>query len=309
MTLSAVIGKNAEGTFDYIIHNTLLVAGKDAEMETALLHNVLQSVVADYDAPQLRILMADLEDGEFKRYTGIPHLLYPVITDSDWINALIGWLSEELRERIQNRLSLHPQKKPVILCILRGFDRAIAIHPELSFRLEELVQKGRDYGMHFVLTTREITPFSSSYTVQTVCPARIITRVDSQQESKLVLGQTMAENLAQGEMLLRDWRLGKEPVLLYRKEPETALETVKANAKGECELPARLWRIMAGLERPMENPLTEVVENTDIYKKAVELAQKGEKLTIAKLEIAFHLPFAITHEIFDSMKQNGILPS
>jgi len=76
-----------------------LIAGTTGSGKSVTIHNIIISLLFRNSPEQLRFILVDPKMVELTLYNGIPHLLYPVITESKKALKLLSWAVAEMDRR------------------------------------------------------------------------------------------------------------------------------------------------------------------------------------------------------------------
>ncbi len=212
-----------------------LIAGTTGSGKSALIHDLILSLLFRNSPEQLRFLMVDPKRVELTLYEGIPHLLTPVITDPKKTLLMLKWAAKEMErrydilqsEKIQNIDSYHsnvykpakeaweakgrleeeqaglPEPLPYIVVIMDELaDLMLAYPRELEALIVRLAQMSRAVGIHLILATQRPSVNVITGTIKANIPTRIALNVASQIDSRTILDQVGAEKLlGKGDML------------------------------------------------------------------------------------------------------------
>lgn len=201
----------------------LLLAGATGTGKTIGLNNIILSLIYRNPPSRLRFILVDPKRVEFPVYNELPHLLTPVILDTQrTINAL-KWLVKEMERRFQvlSRArcrdigSYHqtPQTSgkgeeelepmPYIVLIIDELaDLMAARGKELEGLIVRLAQMARAVGIHLVLATQRPSVEVITGLIKANITSRVAFQVASQVDSRTILDGAGAEKLlGQGDML------------------------------------------------------------------------------------------------------------
>lgn len=234
-TLPLAIGMKTDGK-PYIADLTkmphLLIAGKPGNGISVLLDAILASLLYIQNPDEVKFVLIDPDMVEFTHYNNvdIPYLaINPAVTDneiSDTKDIYVTLLSlciemnnrykllmevsarnlQEYNSNISNE-NFDSSKFPILPYIVVMIDRyespLMTAGKEIEKPILMLTQKGRAVGIHLILSTYRPTSEFISPAISANFPARITFKLDTKQESKLIIDQTGAECLkGRGDMLV-----------------------------------------------------------------------------------------------------------
>jgi S-DNA-T family DNA segregation ATPase FtsK/SpoIIIE len=79
----------------------LLIAGATGMGKTVCMNSLLAGLLLTRTPDELRLILVDPKIVEFADYNGLPHLLFPVITDDKRVVAALHWATREMHARFQ----------------------------------------------------------------------------------------------------------------------------------------------------------------------------------------------------------------
>jgi len=221
-----VTGKPIVGGLEKMPH--LLIGGADKSGISVLLNSLINCLLYKHSPTDLRFLMVDPKLVELFYYDGIPHLLAPVITEPKKAFAALRWAVSEM-ERRYALFAQSASKHDIILRDIDDVHRCFRIHhmPRIVIIINELAdlmtaeqeeaeesiiriaQKGRASGLHLVLATQCPDINVVSELMNANLSSKISFKTACEEDSRIILGVTGAENLVgNGDMLyFPEWEL------------------------------------------------------------------------------------------------------
>ncbi len=204
----------------------MLVAGATGSGKTIGLNNIILSLMYRNSPYTLRLILVDPKRVEFPVYNDLPHLLTPVILDTQkTINAL-KWLIKEMERRFQvlsearfrdigsyhamiaERLKAGKgtediEPMPYIVVVIDELADLMASRgKEIEGMVVRLAQMARAIGIHLVLATQRPSVEVITGLIKANITARVAFQVASQIDSRTILDSAGAEKLlGQGDML------------------------------------------------------------------------------------------------------------
>ena len=155
---------------------------------------------------------------ELSIYQGIPHLLWPVITEPKKATAALKWVVGEMEGRYRRmteegvrnisgyneKMGEDPKKIiPYIVVIVDEMaDLMMIAGKEIENYIQRLAQMARAAGIHIVMATQRPSVDVITGTIKANFPTRISFQVTSKIDSRTILGEQGAELLlGKGDML------------------------------------------------------------------------------------------------------------
>jgi hypothetical protein len=179
-----------------------LVGGTTGSGKTVLLHGLISGLAMRYAPWELEFVLADFKEGtEFKRYSALPHLrALCLTTDPETGLGVLRHLLELVVERgrafkdagvanIESYRSFAPM--PRILVVLDEFQVLLSGHgaaqTEAANALEDLVRRGRSFGIHLVLATQTLMDVELSSSTRSNLAVRIAFRLQAADAARLLV--------------------------------------------------------------------------------------------------------------------------
>ncbi|MBF0238321.1 MAG: DNA translocase FtsK [SAR324 cluster bacterium] len=154
------------------VHHAL-IGGKTGSGKTILLHNLITTGAYLYSPEELRFFLLDYKEGtEFKVYEHLPHMkALSVESDEEFGLRALESLQQEVERRgallkKQNVSSVKEYRQktgaviPRILVIIDEFQ--VLLSPKTNALMEDLVKRGRSFGIHLVLSTQNLASSNNS---------------------------------------------------------------------------------------------------------------------------------------------------
>lgn len=224
--LNVIAGQLADGSFEIVdIAGAphMLVAGTTGSGKTIFLHAILVSLLQQYSADELELLIIDPKQTDFIFFEGLPHLYGgSVVIDA-----------EEALERIQEINSKDKEERTAALRSCRSkniesynlknpdnkMKRLVVVIDEYSDLIQAaemqgkrkdfeknllmLLQRVRNLGIHLIIATQRPSAQIVTGALKAVIPFRVSFRLPSHTDSQTILDASGAENLlGKGDMLM-----------------------------------------------------------------------------------------------------------
>jgi len=224
-TLSFILGKDTGGddvVVDLADMPHLLVAGSTGSGKSVALNTMLMSWLYTCTPDQLRLVIIDPKRLEFAAYHDIPHLLFPVVTQSHKAAPVLRWLVKTMEDRyemmarlgvrsITDYKKMCEQKKIkdelpfIVLMIDELADLMMVARKDIEDSIARLAQMARAAGIHLVVATQRPSVDVLTGLIKVNFPSRISFRVTSKIDSRTILDAFGAETLlGKGDMLFMD---------------------------------------------------------------------------------------------------------
>jgi S-DNA-T family DNA segregation ATPase FtsK/SpoIIIE len=313
----------------------LLIAGATGSGKSVCINAMVACLLSTHTPETLRLLMIDPKMVELVNYTGIPHLLAPVVTDLEKVVGVLNWATREMDRRYKlfakagarNITSYNEQMVkaeedilPYIIVIIDELADLMMMAPdEVERAITRIAQMARATGMHLIIATQRPSVNVVTGLIKANFPARIAFAVSSQIDSRVIIDSPGADRL-----------LGKGD-MLYMASDSSKLKRLQGVFVSDKEL-NRLVRFWQGAsyttDRPSRSPATvpsdlvqqplweeyKAIEKAvaesqedDLLEKAIDLVRREEKASVSLLQRRLRIGYARAARLIDEMEDQGII--
>ncbi len=343
--LTFAVGKDISGKticFDIASMPHMLVAGATGSGKSVCINSLIMSIIYKAKPSEVRMIMIDPKRVELIGYNGIPHLLWPVVTDVKKANGVLDWAIHEMDDRYQrfadsgvNNLASYnrvieekyyedgnegecPDRLPQILIIVDELNDLMmtANSKEIEASICRLTQLARACGIHVVLATQRPSVNVITGTIKANIPSRIAFAVSSLVDSRTIIDQAGAEKLlGKGDMLFYPQGYPK-PVRLQGafvsdREVAEVVTFVKSKAK-EIKYSEALGKHIENVGNTQtENASGEASAQGDdrdeLYADAGRFIIESQKASIGLLQRKFKIGFNRAARIMDNLASDDVV--
>jgi len=220
--LTVALGKDIVGdliTADLSRLPHLLIAGTTGSGKSVCMNALVMSLMYNASPDDVKLLMIDPKQVEFNIYSGIPHLLVPVVSDPLKAAGALGWAVNEMEHRY-SRISEQNVRDVdsynniaamqddlqhmarIVIFIDELSDLMMVAPSDVEDSIQRIAQKGRAAGMHLVVATQRPSVDVITGVIKSNLPGRIALSVASQIDSRTIINSMGAEQLlGNGDML------------------------------------------------------------------------------------------------------------
>ncbi len=193
----------------------VLVAGTTGSGKSVLLNSWICSILYKTTPAEVKLILIDPKRVELVGYNGIPHLLTPVIVETDKILSALRWATQEMERRYKqfaevgvrnidsfNELSGF-QALPYIVIFIDELADLMGYAPvEVEDTICRIAQMARATGIHLIVATQRPSVDVITGLIKANIPARIAFNVSSMVDSRVIIDLPGAEKLlGRGDML------------------------------------------------------------------------------------------------------------
>jgi S-DNA-T family DNA segregation ATPase FtsK/SpoIIIE len=193
----------------------ILIAGTTGSGKSVLMNALIATLLFRASPQEVKLILVDPKRVDLQEYNDIPHLLTPVIVDTDKILSALKWATAEMDSRYKlfhdaqvrnitnyNELSGF-QVLPYIVIVIDELQNLMEFAPvEVEDCIVRLASMARATGIHLVLATQRPSVNVITGLIKANIPCRIAFNVSSGVDSRVILDQPGAEKLlGKGDML------------------------------------------------------------------------------------------------------------
>src|SRR3990167_4878158 len=193
----------------------VLIAGTTGSGKSVMINSVIASLLFRASPEELKFILIDPKRVELTGYNGIPHLMTPVIVDTDKILSALRWAMKTMDERykifaekgVRNIEAFNEmagfQSLPYIVIIVDELADLMSYAPvEVEDAIARLAQMARATGIHLIVSTQRPSVDVITGLIKANIPARVAFNVSSMIDSRVILDTPGAEKLlGRGDML------------------------------------------------------------------------------------------------------------
>ena len=343
--LTLALGKDLSGepvitTLGSMPH--LLVAGATGAGKSVLINTMICSILYKATPAEVKMLMIDPKRLELSVYEGIPHLLYPVVTDPKKASLVLKWAVDEMERRysklaekgvrdidrynqkvaeeLSNGTAPVPEtdeadeEEPsggheilpyVVIVIDELADLMMVSSREVEGSLARLAQMARAAGIHLIVATQRPSVDVITGTIKVNFPTRISFQLSSKTDSRTILDTIGAERLlGKGDMLFLPPGTSKLVRIhgAYVTETEIARIVEFLKEQGKPSYDESIVSVKEG------DTLTPEDEDFDEkYAEAVALVIETRQASISMIQRRLRVGYNRAARMIERMEQEGIV--
>jgi len=255
-SLSLPFGRDVSGkavVYDLADMPHLLIAGATGSGKSVCMNTFLISLLYQNAPHELKFILIDPKRVELSLYDGIPHLLTPVITESEKALKALRWVVAEMGRRLarfseegarnlqefNDKQEDETKQMPRIVVVvdeladlmMRQFRR------DTEMMITRIAQIARATGIHLIIATQRPSVDVITGIIKANIPARIGFRTVSSIDSRTILDSVGSEDLlGKGDMLYimahTPMPVRVQGILVTSKEVEKVINHVKISGGG-----------------------------------------------------------------------------
>ena len=324
-TLGFALGKGLSGepVFPNIAKMPhLLVAGATGSGKSVTIHSIIVSLLYKNSPETLRFILIDPKRVELSVYSGLPHLIAPVITEGKKAVSALRWAIAEMDKRYETLLrggfrdikSFNDKHKespiPYLVIVIDELaDLMVAYGREVEGSVVRLAQMARATGIHLIVSTQRPSVEVITGLIKANITTRIALQVASQIDSRTIIDTAGAEKLlGGGDMLLVSSELSKpiriQGSFLNDDEVKSVAKFIINNNEGDInDLSVTEPNELEGI---LSSP-TDDDDEDDLFPDALEVISDAGKASASLLQRRLKIGYARAARLLDIMESKGII--
>ena len=309
----------------------LLVAGSTGSGKSVCINSFIASILMFRRPDEVKLVLVDPKKVELSNYNGIPHLLWPVVTDPKKANVALQRVVAMMEERYEvfsdtgvknigsynEWVAQEKEKDPsfdkepmyyLVVIIDELADLMLVASKEVEDSIMRITQMARAAGIHLIVATQRPSTDVITGVVKANIPSRISFAVASQIDSRTILDHAGAEKLlGKGDMLYLP--MGENnPIRIqgcYITDEEIARIIEYVSGQQSATYDESLEQ--AALEE--HNPVSNDKESFDdpLYNEIYEFALETGKISASLIQRRFRLGYNRAARIVDLLEERGII--
>ena len=336
MEIPLFLGKDSAGEAlisDLTAMPHLLIAGTTGSGKSVCINSIITGILLTKRPDEVKMILIDPKMVEMTVFNTIPHLMCPIVTDTQRAVQILEWATVKMDERYAllaearvknvaeyNRLGAEeivkrfdpgsedeaakiPKKLRYIVIVIDELaDLMMTAAKEIEAYIVRLAQKSRAIGIHIVLATQRPQATVVTGLIKSNMPSRIGFRVAARLDSRIVLDQNGAETLlGEGDML-------------FLKPGSSDLARAQGTFVDETEL-KRIVRYLKEIAEPQFHPeLTQLnkidladMHKDELFDEGVRVVLDSQRGSVSLLQRRLNIGYARASRIIEMMAASGIL--
>jgi S-DNA-T family DNA segregation ATPase FtsK/SpoIIIE len=257
--LSLAIGTDVSGNTvvgDLTRMPHLLIAGATGSGKSVCINALIAGMLFQATPEELKYILIDPKRVEFSMFQDMPHLLVPVVTESDHATSALRWAVAEMETRYKlfashtvRNIADFNGKAPdmglnplpyIVIVIDELADLMMVAAGEIEELICRIAQLARAVGIHLLVATQRPSADIITGLIKANIPSRIAFAVSSSIDSRVILDETGAEKLlGRGDMLYLPVEAGRatrlQGVFVSDREMKAIIDFWKAQGKPQYQ--------------------------------------------------------------------------
>jgi S-DNA-T family DNA segregation ATPase FtsK/SpoIIIE len=336
MEIPLFLGKDSSGealVSDLTSMPHLLIAGTTGSGKSVCINSIITGILLTKRPDEVKVILIDPKMVEMTIFNTIPHLMCPIVTETQRAVQILEWATVKMDERYAllaearvknvaeyNRLGAEevikrfnptsadeeakiPKRLRYIVIVIDELaDLMMTAAKEIEAYIVRLAQKSRAVGIHIVLATQRPQATVVTGLIKSNMPTRIGFRVAARLDSRIVLDQNGAETLlGEGDML-------------FLKPGTSDLARAQGTFVDEREL-KRIVKFLKEIAEPQFHPeLTQLnkidvadMQKDELFDEGVRIVLETQRGSVSLLQRRLNIGYARASRIIEMMAAAGVL--
>jgi S-DNA-T family DNA segregation ATPase FtsK/SpoIIIE len=314
-----VSGNSVVGDLTRMPH--LLIAGATGSGKSVCINALIAGMLFQATPEELKYILIDPKRVEFSMFQDMPHLLVPVVTESDHATSALRWAVAEMENRYKlfashtvrnigdfnNRApEMGLDRLPYIVIVIDELaDLMMVAAGEIEELICRIAQLARAVGIHLLVATQRPSADIITGLIKANIPSRIAFAVSSSIDSRVILDETGAEKLlGRGDMLYLPVEAGKatrlQGVFVSDREMKAIIDFWKAQGKPQYQ--EEIFNVEATVSWAKEG-----MKRDPLFAKGAHVVATEGRASVSLLQRKLNVGYTRAARIVDQLADHRVI--
>lgn len=304
----------------------LLIAGATGSGKSVCINNIILSIIYNLSPEKVKFIMIDPKRVELNIFNGIPHLLIPIITDTNQAIKVLNWVISEMEKRFKifaeagvrnlegyneyvRNLKNDTNALPYIIIIIDELaDLMLSSPVKAEEALCRLAQMTRATGIHLIIATQRPSVDIITGSIKINFPSRIAFAVSTQVDSRTILDVNGAEKLlGNGDMLFSPVGVSKPIRAQGAFVTEKEIKNIVSYLREYGQSPEYEQEVLEFKNNKNLFIETEEEEEDELFNEAISIIINNKQASISILQRKLRIGYTRAARLIDLMEKRGIV--
>ncbi|MPM49178.1 DNA translocase SpoIIIE [bioreactor metagenome] len=305
----------------------LLIAGATGSGKSVCVNGLICTILLRTTPDEVKVLLIDPKKVEFTQYRNIPHLIGPVISDSNDASRALKVIVDYMENRYEvfskvgvrnintynDYLKSHPEEKlkqmPRIVVIIDELaDLMSTVGKDVEQSIQRITQLARAAGIHLIVATQRPSTDVITGIIKANIPSRIAFAVSSGIDSRTIIDTVGAERLlGNGDMLY--WPIGEPTSIRLQGVYVTDDEVNRIADFTSKQMKPMFDDAFIRLQELDKDPdgLMNDYSADPLFEEVVEYIREAQKASTSLLQRKFGIGYNRAARLIDVLEQRGMI--
>jgi S-DNA-T family DNA segregation ATPase FtsK/SpoIIIE len=316
----------------------LLIAGQTGSGKSVCVNSLICCLLLHNTPDDLRLIMVDPKRVELTNYNGIPHLLAPVVVETEKVVGVLQWVLREMdmryhklaqagtrniseyNARIDHQGDGKEKKLPKLVVFIDELADLMMLAPEeTQGAITRLAQLSRATGIHLVIATQRPSVEVVTGIIKANFPARIAFAVASNTDSRVILDQPGAERLlGRGDMLfqapdapasirLQGTFVSDSDLLSLVSYWQSFIPQQPLASTAAGGIPDAIPAGVPLMQMPLWDDMRAQDDKDPLLEEAIDLSRRQGRASVSMLQRRLRIGYTRASRLVESMQEKGII--
>jgi S-DNA-T family DNA segregation ATPase FtsK/SpoIIIE len=340
-TLRFALGQDVAGNAiaaDLSAMPHLLIAGQTGSGKSVCVNSLICCLLLHNTPDDLRLIMVDPKRVELTNYNGIPHLLAPVVVETEKVVGVLQWVLREMdmryhklaqagarnivefNARLDSQGDRKEKKLPKLVVFIDELADLMMLAPEeTQGAITRLAQLSRATGIHLVIATQRPSVEVVTGIIKANFPARIAFAVASNTDSRVILDQPGAERLlGRGDMLfqapdapasirLQGTYVSDNEILSLVSYWQSFLPRSALAPSIAGGIPDAVPSGIPLVQIPLWEDMQAREDKDPLLEEAIDLSRRQGRASVSMLQRRLRIGYTRASRLVESMQEKGVI--
>ncbi len=314
-----VSGNSVVGDLTRMPH--LLIAGATGSGKSVCINALLAGLMFQATPDELKLILIDPKRVEFSMFQDLPHLLVPVVTESEQATSALRWAVAEMENRYKlfashtvRNIADFNERAPemgldrlpyIVLVIDELADLMMVAAGEIEELICRVAQLARAVGIHLMVATQRPSADIITGLIKANIPSRIAFAVSSSIDSRVILDETGAEKLlGRGDMLYLPVEAGKatrlQGVFVSDREMKALIDFWKGQGKPQYQ--EEIFNVEATVSWVKEG-----MKRDPLFGKGAHVVATEGRASVSLLQRKLNVGYTRAARIVDQLAEQRVI--
>jgi len=316
----------------------LLIAGQTGSGKSVCVNSLIACLLLHNTPDDLRLIMVDPKRVELTNYNGIPHLLAPVVVETERVVGVLQWVLREMdmryhklaqagtrniveyNARLETQKDGKEKKLPKLVVFIDELADLMMLAPEeTQGAITRLAQLSRATGIHLVIATQRPSVEVVTGIIKANFPARIAFAVASNTDSRVILDQPGAERLlGRGDMLfqapdapasirLQGTYVSDSEILSLVTYWQSFLPDRPLASTAAGGIPDAAPAGVPLVQMPLWDDMQAQDDKDPMLEEAIDLSRRQGRASVSMLQRRLRIGYTRASRLVEAMQEKGII--